>query len=120
MKQTPYVGFEVVSYRNIYDGNDKLLSSTVEAKSSYKARDKIILVGINGRPPLEAEPTPPPVILDPSAPTGGTGIPSDPGTTGPGTGGMPGGTDEPTAPPAPSQPEDPAPPPVDDQPPDWL
>ena len=120
VKQTPYVGFEVVSYRNIYDGNDKLLSSTVEAKSSYKARDKIILVGINGRPPLEAEPTPPPVVLDPSAPTGGTVIPSDPGASGPGTGGMPGGTDEPTAPPAPSQPEDPATPPVDDQPPDWL
>lgn len=35
-KQNGYVGYEVKSYRNIYSGDGKLLSSTLEAKSSYQ------------------------------------------------------------------------------------
>ena len=49
-KQSSYTGYKVVSYRNIYDGEGNLISSTVEAKSNYSSRDQIILVGINGRP----------------------------------------------------------------------
>ena len=49
-KQNGYVGYEVKSYRNIYSGDGKLLSSTLEAKSSYKSRNQIILVGIAGKP----------------------------------------------------------------------
>ena len=49
-KQTPYTGYKVVTYRNVYDGEGNLISSTLEARSTYQSRDKIILVGINGRP----------------------------------------------------------------------
>lgn len=86
-KQSGYTGYEVISYRNIYDGDGNLISSNVEAKSSYKSRNEIILVGIAGRPETE----------DP----GGT---TDPGTTDPGsteTGGtVDPGTDPDTEPPS--------------------
>ena len=49
-KQTPYTGYKVVTYRNVYDGAGNLLSSELEAKSTYQSRDEIILVGINGKP----------------------------------------------------------------------
>lgn len=49
-KQSPYTGYKVVTYRNIYDGEGNLISSALEARSNYQSRDKIILVGINGRP----------------------------------------------------------------------
>lgn len=49
-KQNPYTGYKVVTYRNLYDGEGNLISSTLEATSNYQSRDKIILVGINGRP----------------------------------------------------------------------
>lgn len=86
-KQSGYTGYEVISYRNVYDGDGNLISSNVEAKSSYKSRNEIILVGIAGRPETE----------DP----GGT---TDPGTTDPGsteTGGtVDPGTDPDTEPPS--------------------
>lgn len=62
-KQNGYTGYEVKSYRNLYDGNGNLISSTLEAKSSYKSRNRIILVGTAGRPasPIDpTDPTPPP------------------------------------------------------------
>ena len=37
-------GYEVRTYRNVYDGGGKLLRSTVEATSDYDRGDKIILV----------------------------------------------------------------------------
>lgn len=37
-------GYEVRTYRNVYDGDGKLLRSTVEATSDYDRGDKIILV----------------------------------------------------------------------------
>lgn len=49
-KQSPYTGHNVVSYRNIYSGDGKLISSDLEAKSNYKSRNKIILVGTDGKP----------------------------------------------------------------------
>ena len=74
-KQSGYTGYEVQSYRNVYDGDGNLISSEPEAKSSYKNRNEIVLVGIAGRP-------------DGSTETGGgTTDPgaTDPGTTDPGT-----------------------------------
>ena len=37
-------GYEVRTYRNVYDGEGKLLRSTVEATSDYDRGDKIVLV----------------------------------------------------------------------------
>ena len=48
-KQSPYTGHNVVSYKSIYDGNGNLISQTEEAKSNYKSRNEIILVGTRGR-----------------------------------------------------------------------
>ena len=86
-KQSGYTGYEVISYRNIYDGDGNLISSNVEAKSSYKNRNEIILVGIAGRPETE-DPgdTTDPGSTDPgSTETGGTVDPgTDPDTEPPG------------------------------------
>ena len=73
-KQSPYTGHQVVSYRNIYKGDGTLISSTQEAKSNYKSRNEIILVGTGGKPV-----------------SGGTTIPE--------FGGESGGEGEPTLPP---------------------
>ncbi len=48
--QNGYKGYEVKSFRNIYSGDGKLLSSKLEDKSSYKNRDQIIAVGTKGKP----------------------------------------------------------------------
>lgn len=50
VKQTPYSGCKVQTYRNVYAGDGTLLSSAEEAFSHYKSRDKIILRGIGGSP----------------------------------------------------------------------
>lgn len=42
--QTPYTGYLVKTYRQVYDGNDNLISSTFEATSNYESRDRIIQV----------------------------------------------------------------------------
>lgn len=105
-KQNGYTGYEVESYRNRYSSDGALISSTLEAKSSYKSRNQIILVGVAGRPE--------------------GGLPPDQGgePTLPPTGGDTGGdTGEPTPPP--DQGGEPAPPDtgaggVDTTPPDWL
>ncbi|MBR3704535.1 MAG: VanW family protein [Oscillospiraceae bacterium] len=70
-KQSPYTGYKAATYRNVYDGNGNLISSELEAKSTYQSRDEIILVGINGRPADTG-----------STETGGT---TDTGTTDTGT-----------------------------------
>ncbi|MDE6590850.1 MAG: VanW family protein, partial [Oscillospiraceae bacterium] len=49
-KQSPYTGHNVVSYKSIYKGDGTLISRTQEAKSNYKSRNEIILVGTRGRP----------------------------------------------------------------------
>ena len=49
-KQSPYTGHQVVSYRNVYSGDGKLISSTKEANSNYKNRNEIIMVGTRGKP----------------------------------------------------------------------
>ena len=98
-KQNGYTGYEVKSYRNVYDGSGNLISSTLEAKSSYKSRNEIILVGTAGRP---TGPLPP---VDPGGgDTGGTG----------------GGEDEPVLPPAEDDGGASAGGTVDEEPPGWL
>ena len=80
IKTSPYTGYKYRTYRNVYDADGKLISSTYEATSDYKARNKVILRG--------------PVI---DVPAGGeTELPVDPG--------------DPTAPTEPTEPTDPAPP----------
>lgn len=79
VKVTPYTGYRVKTYRNIFDGSGNLLSSDVEDTSDYKHRDRLVLVG----PPKEdapaasvpvvpgtpAEETPaPPSTAEPSVP----------------------------------------------------
>ena len=73
-KQSPYTGHQVVSYRNVYKGDGTLISSELEAKSNYKSRNEIILVGTRGKPAM------------------GTTIPEFGGGTGEGTGGDTGPT----------------------------
>lgn len=45
VEQTAYTGYKVKTYRNVYAGDGTLLSSTYEATSNYKARNRIVLVG---------------------------------------------------------------------------
>ena len=89
MKTTPYTGHKVRSYRNLYDGNGNLISSTLEAVSDYKSRNKVILRG-------------------PALPTGGDGGITDPS-----------GETEPIEPaaPEPGSPENPIPVPDPVEPP---
>jgi len=75
-KQNGYTGYEVISYRNIYDGSGNLISTTEEARSSYKSRNQIILVG----PDAPQEETPPPAGGD-SGSDEPTLPPTDPGST---------------------------------------
>lgn len=58
-EQNGYTGYKVATYRCIYDKNGSLLSRTLEANSTYKSRDRIILVG-------PAAPTPPVVPEKPT------------------------------------------------------
>lgn len=44
-EQSGYTGYKVASYRCVYDKNGNLISRTLEANSTYKSRDQIILVG---------------------------------------------------------------------------
>nr|WP_326186346.1 VanW family protein [uncultured Oscillibacter sp.] len=55
VKTTPYTGSKWKTYRNLYDGDGKLISSTYEDTSNYKARNKVVLRG----PVQTAEPAAP-------------------------------------------------------------
>lgn len=48
VKQTPYTGRKIQTYRNIYAADGTLISTEKEAFSDYKSRNKIILVGTAG------------------------------------------------------------------------
>lgn len=78
-KQNGYTGYEVISYRNVYDGSGNLISSTQEAKSSYKNRNQIILVGPAAAPEAAAPAPSLPPADSGSAETGGSAnIPDEP------------------------------------------
>lgn len=57
VEQTAYTGYVVKTYRNIYAGNGTLLSSTYEATSRYKSRNRIVLVG-KAAPAVDPTPVP--------------------------------------------------------------
>ena len=104
VEQTAYTGYKVKTYRNVYSGDGKLISSTFEASSNYKARDRIVLVG---------------KAADAAPVTPGTTAPADPGTTPVDPGAAPA---DPGVSPDPGMP-DPAPapePPVEMERPGWL
>lgn len=78
VEQTPYTGYVVKTYRNVYAGDGTLLSSTYEATSRYKSRNRIILVG------KAADPTVDPNVpaMDPTVPGSDPGVPTtDSGAT---------------------------------------
>ena len=50
VKTTPYTGSKWKTYRNLYDAGGKLISSSFEASSDYKARNKVILRGPAAQP----------------------------------------------------------------------
>ena len=72
VEQTAYTGYKVKTYRNVYSGDGKLISSTFEASSNYKARNRIVLVGKSAAVTPTDTPTTP---VDP-----GTTTPTDPTT----------------------------------------
>lgn len=45
VKVTPYTGYKVVTYRNVYSASGALISSKQEDVSNYRVRDRLILVG---------------------------------------------------------------------------
>lgn len=55
VKTTPYTGSKWRTYRHLYDKDGKLISSTYEATSDYKVRNKVIVKG----PAKAAEPSTP-------------------------------------------------------------
>lgn len=78
VKTTPYTGYKGRTYRNLYDGDGKLISSTYEDTSTYRARNKVILRGpaaesgvpaAGGLPFTDPEPVDPgalnPIVPDP-------------------------------------------------------
>ena len=91
---TPYTGYKVETYRNLYDGNGKLISSTFEASIDYKVRNQVIARGTGKAADVPA--------------SGGAEIPggsTDPGTnTEPGTVTDPGTVTEPETPPVTEEP----------------
>ena len=67
VKTTPYTGSKWKTYRHLYDADGKLISSSYEATSDYKARNKVILKG-----PAAAAST------DPTVPAVSPGTPETP------------------------------------------
>lgn len=81
VEDTPYTGRTVETYRNIYNSNGELVSSTLESISKYKKRDKLIMVS-----PYDAaqygltaegfvQPTPSPTPVPEPTPTPDTPLP---------------------------------------------
>lgn len=83
VKVTPYTGYKVETYRNVYAGDGTLLSSKLEAVSDYKVRNRIILRGPSeaaGTEPLPQTPGQPVTPQQPENP-GSSVSPEDPGQT---------------------------------------
>ena len=88
VEQTAYTGYKVKTYRNVYSGDGKLISSTFEASSNYKARDRIVLVGKAAdaapvTPGTTAPANPSTTPVDPGAAPADPGVSPDPGTPDP-------------------------------------
>ena len=88
VEQTAYTGYKVKTYRNVYSGDGKLISSAFEASSNYKARDRIVLVGKAAdvapvTPGTTAPANPGTTPVDPGAAPADPGVSPDPGTPDP-------------------------------------
>lgn len=105
--QSPYTGHNVISYKSIYDGNGNLISQTEEAKSNYKSRNAIILVGTRGRPDSAEAASGGTTVPASGEPAGGGGNAAPTGNS------NPSGTSSPSGDTNPALPADP-PPVVDD------
>ena len=84
VKTSPYTGYKYRTYRNVYDADGKLISSTYEATSDYKARNKVILRGPAVEVPAGGEteiPVDPGDPADPSEPAepADPDLPAEPG-----------------------------------------
>ena len=111
VEQTAYTGYKVKTYRNVYSGEGKLISSTFEANSNYKARNRIVLVGKGStttttEPSSPTEPTSPDTSTTPASPDAPSGIPDSPDSP------------MPTEPATPTTPADPSTP--ESEKPEWL
>ncbi len=78
VKVTPYTGHRYKTFRNRYDKDGKLISSTYEATSDYKARDKVIVRGpavqpVAPKPNPNANPNPILPLPEDILPTEGSG-----------------------------------------------
>ncbi len=91
VQTSPYTGYRVRSYRNVYSADGALLSSTYEATSDYKSRDRVIVRGpalpevpASGTAELPAEETgtAPEQPPETAAPSEGTVDPAADGETG--------------------------------------
>ena len=101
VKVTPYTGYKVRTFRNLYSGDGKLISSTLEATSDYKVRNKVIVRG----PALPASGGTETPGSGTETPLPGTDPTPDPGTGGESGSGSHSGEPEPTPDPAPATPE---------------
>jgi len=73
--QSAYQGRKATTYRNVYDKSGNLISSTLEAVSSYQSRPAIYKVPVGYTPEGAASPTP---SVDPNAPVVDPNVPVDP------------------------------------------
>ncbi len=71
-EQNGYTGYKVATYRCVYDKDGNLISRKLEANSTYKSRNRIVLVG-----PAKAAPAAP---AEPSAPAETPAAPETPET----------------------------------------
>ena len=76
VEQTPYTGYYVKTWRNVYAADGTLISSKLENTSEYDSRDQIILVGKKQETPApdptptpDPEPTPDPTPTPDPEPT---------------------------------------------------
>jgi len=106
VKTTPYTGSKWRTYRHLYDKDGTLISSTYEATSDYKARNRVILRG----PVVETTPPDTPA----SSETPGITVPETPGTTVPET--PPETPEIPDPAPLPQEPDEPSMEPLDPPP----
>ena len=72
-EQNGYTGYKIASYRCVYDKDGNLISRKLEANSTYKSRNRIVLVG----PAKAATPATP---TEPSAPAETPAAPETPVT----------------------------------------
>lgn len=82
-EQNGYTGYKAATYRCLYDKDGNLISRTLEANSTYKARNQIILVGpsaentVPATDPAAEPSTPPETETDPPEAPAGDPAPSE-------------------------------------------